>query len=59
VGYFSERASQRNGNFAQIKAFLRCIAVAMEQEKGKIWVKKTILQPIGKSLNEFIKRKHK
>jgi hypothetical protein len=37
----------------QIKAFLRCIAVAMELEKGKIWVKKTILQPIGKSLNEF------
>ncbi|HEX9600027.1 MAG TPA: hypothetical protein VF985_00925 [Mariniflexile sp.] len=41
----------------QIKAFLRCIAVAMEQEKDKIWVKKTILQPIGKSLNEFYNRK--
>jgi hypothetical protein len=26
----------------------------MELEKDKIWVKKTILQPIEKSLNEFI-----
>jgi hypothetical protein len=39
----------------QIKAFLRCIAVAMEQGKDKIWVKKVILQPIKKSLNEFYK----
>jgi hypothetical protein len=39
-----------------MKAFLRCIAIAMEQEKDKIWAKKVILQPIGKSLNHFISK---
>jgi hypothetical protein len=36
-----------------MKTFLRCIAIAMEQEKEEIWAKKVILQPIGKSLNYF------
>ena len=29
-----------------MKAFLRCIAIAMEQEKGKIWVQKMFLKQI-------------
>jgi len=43
-----------------MEAFLGCIAIATEQKKdktrlpdGQVWAKKTILQPIGKSLNHF------
>ena len=37
-----------------MKAFLRCIAITMEQEKDEIWGEKIILQPIGISLNKLL-----
>jgi hypothetical protein len=41
-----------------MKTLLRCtIAVALNGQKGKIWDKKVILRPIGKSLDKFIAKR--
>ncbi|PLB20384.1 MAG: hypothetical protein TRG1_732 [Flavobacteriaceae bacterium FS1-H7996/R] len=36
MGYFSERASQRNGNFTQLKSFLSCIASYGKKKRPRV-----------------------